>query len=262
MAKEIVDSCNCEFGYELISVIPYAYWLYLGGKLEGTISGKGSEPFYYFSPDHKINPEPRTWYNTPKMTTPNSDIHKPVLDLSRFVIPPYKERFKNDKYHFDLIVYNRYNNEWPGVPELNRPINFFSLEFLRDLFRSFKGKILYINISGLPDLYDNAPPLLFYDYPLCWEFQNVTVIHDLKEDFNTAQLMAMANCKLFLTTNGGGAILSSFFGGKNIIYTNPQKIGDRIYPKENQTNDYGYYPLFSGAEIINVHSYKDIFKEL
>ena len=36
----IINSFNIEFGYELIAVIPYAYYLFKQGKLEKTISGK------------------------------------------------------------------------------------------------------------------------------------------------------------------------------------------------------------------------------
>ena len=62
----IVNSYNQEFGYELLSAIPHAYDLYLKGKLTQTISGKGSEPLYYFSPKHITNKEPRSWFNTDK----------------------------------------------------------------------------------------------------------------------------------------------------------------------------------------------------
>ena len=42
----IVNSENVEFGYEMISVIPYAYYLHTISKLTETISGIGSEPIY------------------------------------------------------------------------------------------------------------------------------------------------------------------------------------------------------------------------
>lgn len=255
----IVNSFNPEFGYEMISVVPYAYYLYTKGQLEKTISGIGSQPFYYFSPCHEINPEPRSWYNVEKMTTPNAWIHKPELDLREFTPPPYREKYANDLYHFDLVVYNRYNNEWPGVPELNRPINFFSIFFLYRLFQHFRGRILYLNIQGKPELYDNAPALPFADRELCDQFPNVTHIDELGSDYNLIQLQAFSNCKLFLTMNGGGCILASFFGGRNIIYTNPQTVGDRIYPRENMTGDFAYYHHLGGSEIINVHSYDEIF---
>lgn len=258
----IVNSFNPEFGYEMISTIPYAYYLHTIGKLTKTISGIGSNPFYYFSPSHEINPKPRSWYNVVKMTTPNRDIHKSALDTSQFYPPPYKIIFGNKKYFFNLVVYNRWNDEWPGVPELNRPINFFSIELLREIFENFEGRILYCNIRGNPNLYDDAPALPFPDIELVAEFPDVVHINDLEEDFNLAQLMAFSNCPLFLTMNGGGCILASYFGGKNIIYTNPQKVRERIYPREDQTNDFDYYHLFGGSEIIHVNTYDDIKKNI
>ena len=256
-----VNSQNPEFGYELISTIPYCYYLHTIGMLKETVSGIGSELFYYFSPRHTINPEPRSWYNVEKMTTPNKWIHGP-LDTSQFYPPPYKIIFGNRKYYFDLVIYNRYNNEWPGERRLNRPLNFFSIELLTEIFDNFEGRILYCNIHGQKELYDDAPALDFPDRELVEQYDNVTHIDDLEESYNLAQLMAFANCPLFLTTNGGGCILASYFGGKNIIYTNPQKIGNRVYPREDQTNDFSYYHLFGGSEIVHVHTYEEIKKQL
>jgi len=36
----------------------------------------------------------------------------------------------------------------------------------------------------------------------------------------------------------------------------------RIYPRENETNDFGYYHLFGGSKIVNVHNYNAILNEL
>ena len=83
-------------------------------------------------------------------------------------------------------------------------------------------------------------------------------VYDL--DYNTCQLMVFANCQNFLTMNGGAAILASYFGGRNVIYTKPFQLGMRIYPYENQTGDFGYYHLFGGSEIKNVHTYENILK--
>ena len=261
LAKVTVNSFNCEFGYELISVIPYAYYLFSKGRLKGTISGRGSEPFYYFSPHHTINPAERSWSNHKFMNTPNRHIHRPKLNTKEFKPPPYKQIYANKKYHFDLVIYNRFNNEWPGIGELNKPLNYFDDKLLDHIFTKFKGKILYCNVDGEPSLYDDAPPKKgLNDYEVCMAHKNVTIIHDLEEDYNTAQLMAFANCPLFLTMNGGGCILASYFGGKNVIYTNPQQARGRTFPRENETGDFSYYYLFGGSSIVNVHSYDAIKK--
>ncbi len=258
--KITVNSFNVEFGYELISTVPYAYYLFTKDQLAGTISGKGSEALYYFSPNHIINPAPRDWANIRKMTTLNHWIHKPTLDTSQFCPPPYKQFYANDKYHFDLVIYNRYNKEWPGVPELNRPINFFSLDLLKSIFEKFKGKILYCNVDGKRELQDKAHAIPLGDWDLIKKYPRVTSIHDLEEDYNLAQMLVFSNCPLFLTTNGGGAILASYFGGTNVIYTNPVTVKGKVYARENETGDFGYYPLFGGSKIINVHDDKSILK--
>lgn len=247
-----VNSHNPEFGYELISVIPYAYWLYEKGMLEKTISGFDSEPLYYFSPEHEINPEKRSWYNHPKLETPNRHIHRRSLDTRKFKAPPYREAFSGH-YNFDIVVCNRYCNEWTAVKELNKPINYFDLDFLDRLFNDNKNKsIAYLNIHGYDKHYDHSGCLDLGDYEFCQNYPNVTHIKELVNgSLNKAQLKVMASASEFYTLNGGYAILASYFGGVNYIYTNPVKIGDRIRPREVETGDFEYYPLFGGSTIVH-----------
>ena len=190
----IVNSKNIEFGYELISVLPYAYHLHSIGKLDKTISGMDTECLYYFSPDHKINKAQRSWYNTPDVKTPNIDIHKHFLNKDEFLPPPLKEKYKNKKFKFEkepIIICNRHNVEW-GV----KPINYFNIPTLKKLFKLLQDKyqVVYINIDGRKELYDNAPPIKLKDYQLLKEFPKVLNIHELhkkkkKISFNTLQLM-------------------------------------------------------------------------
>ena len=44
---EKVDSYNIEFGYELLSALPYAYELSLKGELESTRSGIDRKTTFY-----------------------------------------------------------------------------------------------------------------------------------------------------------------------------------------------------------------------
>jgi hypothetical protein len=247
-----VNSHNNEFGYELISVIPYAYWLHEKGMLQKTISGFDTEPLYYFSPNHEINPEPRSWHNINKLDTPNKHIHRRTLDTRQFMPPPYKKIYSGH-YDFDIVVCNRYYNEWTAVPELNKPINYFDLDFLSELFtRNSNKNIAYLNVHGFKNHYDHAGCLDLGDYEFCSQFGNVTHIKDLVEDsLNETQLKVMASANKFYTLNGGYAILASYFGGTNYIYTNPVTINGRVRPREVETGDFEYYHLFGGSEIIH-----------
>jgi hypothetical protein len=259
----IVNSENIEFGYELISILPYAYYLNDLGVLEKTISGNDTECFYFFSPNHEINTEQRSWYNTRKCKTPNLKIHRNKLDLTNFLVPPLKEYWskkipKKLKCLFDkeiVIICNRHNTEWG-----KRPINYFNLDTLRKMFELLQDKyqVIYINIEGRPELYDNAPPESFGDFDLLKEYPKVINIHELHKQFdklsyNTFQLMLFCLCSKFITSNGGYAILSSYFGGENIIlskYGNPQaqEIG------ENVNSYYRWYNIFGGQRCIHVEN--------
>lgn len=252
----IVNSENIEFGYELISHIPYANYLASKGQLTKTISGNDTECLYFFSPKHEINPEPRSWYNTSKCNTPNIRIHKPYLDKSQFLAPDYKKQYANDRFKYQkelVIICNRHNVEWS-----TKPINFFDLPTLRKMFELLQDKyqVVYINIEGRKELYDNAPPETLGDFDLLKEYSKVINIHDLhsknKElSFNTLQLMLFANCQKFITMNGGHALLAAYFGGENLImskYGNPQakELSEAV------NSFYRWYHEFSGQRCIHV----------
>lgn len=260
----IINSFNCEFGYELIAVVPYAYWLYENHQLRGTISGTDSKCLYYFSPSHEINPSRRSWYygestalaELIKQGVPNAWIHRSELDTRKWIPPPYKKAYANDwaklpKEH--IVIYNRYNNEW--AERIDSPVNYFDLELLERLFRLFKNySVIYVNVDGHEELYDHSNPIKMQDRELCAEY-GVTHIDDLIErhpglTYNQVQMYYFANTKKFITMNGGGGILASYFGGENIIYTK--------YCKELEYGDFNYYPLLGGSKIKVVNTYEDI----
>ena len=259
----IVNSHNIEFGYELISALPYAYYLHSKGMLKKTISAVDTECLYYFSPNHEINKEPRSWYNTPKaVKIPNIDIHKPFLKKEQFLAPPLKKQYANKKYRFKketVIICNRHNLEWGKAP-----INYFNLDTLKQMFEMLQDKyqIVYINVEGRKELYDNAPPMRLGDYDLLKKYPKVINIHDLKKDnknisFNTLQLMLFANCKKYITMNGGHSILAAYFGGENIImskYGTPQT--REINPGNNSF--YRWYHEFGNQRIKHVPNEKKL----
>jgi len=262
----IVDSGNIEFGYELISGIPYANYLASKGLLTKTISAKGSEPFYFFSPNHEINTNPRSWHNTSKVNLPNIKIHKDYLDKSQFIAPDFKKQYANDLFKFDketIIICNRHNIEWNI-----KPINFFSLASLEKMFQLLQDKyqVIYINIEGQKELYDNAPPIELGDFELLKKYPKVINIHDLHKannylSFNELQLMLFANCEKFITMNGGHAILASYFGGENIIMSKRGTTqAKEIHHSVNSF--YRWYHEISGQRVIHVDNEIELLKRI
>jgi hypothetical protein len=257
-----VTSHNTELGYELIATLPYAFWLHRNGQLEGTQSAIGSEAFYYFSPDHRIDPSPRDFAHTVDAAReiPNMWIHKPMLDLSKWEPPPYRDHYAKRAITFDkpsVVIYNRYNKEWD-----RDPINYFDLPVLRDLFDALLPcyDIVYFNVRGQESLEDNAHSMDLGDFEMIRsEYPQVRIIHDLvmehEEDYNTVQLRVFAGCRKFITMNGAPSILASYFGGENIIYTRKCR---EIDPHTNSF--YNWYHLFGGSDIAVVHSYHDLLR--
>lgn len=262
----IVNSQNIEFGYELISIIPYANYLASRGELEETISGNDTECLYYFSPKHTINPEKRDWNRTKFVNYPNIKIHKPYLDKEKFLLPDYKKQYANERFKFDkelLIICNRKNIEW-----LKKPINFFDEPTLKEMFDLLQDRyqVVYINIEGRQELYDDGTPIKMNDYEIIKHYPKCINIHELHKanndlTFNQMQLMLFANCQKYITMNGGHAILSAFFGGENIIlskYGEPQ--AREIHPSNNEY--YRWYHELGGQRVVHVPNEKELIDRI
>jgi hypothetical protein len=252
-----VDSHNIEFGYELLSALPYAYELHLKGELEETRSGVDTEPLYYFSKNHVINPEKRSWFNTQKAREdglPYTFIHN--TEQPKRVFPPYAEHFKNKKYKFKkptLCICNRYNVEWSY-----KPINYFDEEILDWMFYNLKDKyeIVYFPVSIPEELQDNFHSMELKDIEVAKK-HNVKIFTELREgkSWNETMLKVFANCEHFITMNGGYSIMASLFHGTNIIYSKPGK----PEAKEIKAGSFWHwYPNLNNVRTLHVESYDDL----
>ena len=181
MEKKSVNS-NCpEFGYELLSSVPYAYNLYLKGELEETISAFDTSCLYFFSPKHVETDCKRSWDNMNKLCStnfPNIGIHRKDLDWNLFSPPPFKEHYKNKAITFEketIVIFNRYNYEW-GRP----PINYLDLPTLEKLFSMLEDKyqVVYINIKGHKKYYDGVDPLELGDEDILKRHPKIISIND------------------------------------------------------------------------------------
>ena len=87
---------RCEFGYELLLILPYAYYLHKHDKLESTTSTMYTKELYYFSKDHTEKYTTRDYKIYDNI--PNKTLHTKNFDYSMYLPPPYKEVFKNDEF--------------------------------------------------------------------------------------------------------------------------------------------------------------------
>jgi hypothetical protein len=251
---EEVNSQLVEFGYELVSVIPYAYFLSKSGDLIKTTSGKDTTCLYYFSPDHVEVGAKRSWNNMRLLDVPNKNIHVPTLDTKKWIPPPYKIIYESSwkTLTFDLVVSNKYCTEWG-----REPVNYLDLPTLDRIFSSGK-RILYNRLID-PALEDHAEIREFKDHELASSYDNVTTIQKVMKDtgyrYNECQLRAYANCDRFISVQGGNSIMCSYFGGRNIIYA---VRGSELHVKSYEN----WYNKLSGAKIIVVNSYNDLLKSV
>lgn len=213
---------------ELLTSIPYAYWLYTEGKLKETSSAHDTKCFYYFSPKHQ-----EIWTNRVhicgmsgryRTKTPIVDVHTMQAEAldHMWAMPPYKEKYKNDLFVFDkpiLVISNKHNNEW------GMPLHFLDYGALETLICMLKGhyQIVYNRPVERDIPFDENLPLEWYDFDeVIAKYPEVITMQKLKnvskESFNTTQLMVYANCDRFISTSGGNSVLCSLFGGINLIY--------------------------------------------
>jgi len=265
MERKIVDSYNVEFGYELIAVLPYAYYLHRNGLLKETISGFDTGSFYYFSPKHTINPKQRHWDNYKKALIesgiPNIKIHTPYLNTTEWLPPKLKDKYFIAGYRLGknvVVISNKRNIEWG-----EEPINTFSIDDLKQIFDIFKNYTIVYNDTSLlinNDTYDDTVGQLgipgIRDFLNCYS-NIVTVDHLCKHwglTYNKMQLMLYPHVDLFISMQGGSSIFASYYGTKNIIFA---KEG-----RELECGSYNnWYHLLGGSKIIHVDSVNKLLYE-
>ena len=262
--NEYTLSYNGEFGYELISVLPYAYWLHKQGKKVHTISGKDSKALYYFSDSHQESFDKRH-YVIPKHV-PVSNIHVRWLNTLLWRPPPLKEMYQNNRFIFDkpiLILCNKYNTEWG-----NPPITFLSVEMLDKIMThlSPKFQIIYCR-PGSTEITDDGSQINdLKDHEFIRQnHPNVKLIQDLHKEnkdlsFNMLQLMCFSNANHFITVQGGYSIFCSYFKGTNIVYgaRSKKRTADEIVYKAYDR----WYHKFSGSKVNYCDSYDKVITEL
>lgn len=264
MKEGKVVNSNCpEFGYELLSALPYAYNLYLKGELKETISGFDTSCLYFFSPKHTETNCQRSWDNMKKLwdtNFPNINIHRSNLDWDLFSPPPLKEYYIDKSINFEkekIIIFNRFNKEWGGPP-----INYLNLNTLDKLFTLLSNdyQVIYINLNKGDEYFDGAKPLFLNDDSILEKHPKVLTIYDVLTQnpgltYNEVQLRLFSNCTKYISSNGGQLILSAYFGGENIIFSK------KCRELESNVNSfYRWYHKLGDGVFQHVNNYEDLIQ--
>jgi hypothetical protein len=222
-----------EFAFELLAVIPYAYWLHTQGRLDFTVSTADTRSLYYFSPAHAERAVPRNY--VPITEYPLGErggirydrkAFPETLDTERWLPPPYKSVYADERFRWPretCIVCNKYSDEqylW-----YRGPANFIDTETLLTLIGRLRTRfqVIYVRpraadiVNDHQRIHDSDDiEAVTHAYP------DVRTIQQLQEEhpelgYNELQLRLFAGCERFVSVLGGSSYLASYFGGRNIV---------------------------------------------
>ena len=188
-----------------------------------------------------------------------------VLDYRQWTPPSYKEHFKSDK--FDslkpyVVINNNYNIEFGNdITESRRYFDLSTLSYIFWYLQDSGYNVIYKrpnNTEFAPDQNEIATLQNGYefkeitdqgiisDYQLCEYYENVYNINDwMSDSYNEFQLECFSGAEGFITTNGGGGILCSYFQKPVLFYVpHGKELRPGYLTKENS-----YVKKLSNAEI-------------
>ena len=283
----MIVKTNPEFGVELALTMPYVYSLHKQGKLDTVITSKGMKPFYYFCDDVReefnyrtidnaaagLNDIPNNWIHGI-----NPELEPGVLNYEEWEVPPYREHYENKNYDMGKMVFisNKYN-----VEHGHKPFGYFDIKCLYDMFTYLTSKgyeVIYkrpLNIEfpidqnemgsvqmGLDIRADVSEVGNISDRDLPKYFDRVHLFDDLVDefDYNTTQMMIMANTDYFISPCGGNTVLSCLWDRPVITYITqgkelrPNYFGENSYFQK--LSNQNCIPVFDVIDDINGMTYE------
>jgi hypothetical protein len=283
----MIVKTNPEFGVELALTMPYVYSLHKQGKLNTVITSKGMKPFYYFCDDVReefnyrtidnaaagLNDIPNNWIHGI-----NPELEPGVLNYEEWEVPPYREHYENKNYDMGKMVFisNKYN-----VEHGHKPFGYFDIKCLYDMFTYLTSKgyeVIYkrpLNIEfpidqnemgsvqmGLDIRADVSEVGNISDRDLPKYFDRVHLFDDLVDefDYNTTQMMIMANTDYFISPCGGNTVLSCLWDRPVITYITqgkelrPNYFGENSYFQK--LSNQNCIPVFDVIDDINGKTYE------
>ena len=217
--SSIVDSQGCEFGYEMFYHVPYAHHLALQGRLEATVSCKGTRCFYFFSPDHREQYSSRRFI--PQFHSIDQVPHARP-DLSRWQPPDFRGHYRHRlEFGFrkpPLLIFNKFNVEWD-----HPPINFFSRHFLANVVDLLQAQYTIVYLRPTTHIIHDHMPIGEMDEKDELRRLGVVLGEELYEQhsqvsFNEFQLCLLAASDFRISVQGGAAYLNAMFPGRLMLF--------------------------------------------
>ena len=192
-----------------------------------------------------------------------------VLDYRKWSPPPYKDYYQTDEFNHlkpYIVVNSNYNVEYGN--DITKSMRYIDIKTLHEIFNYLTDKgynVIYkrpnnteftldqnemITLSGRYMLTPNVRGIgVITDYDLCNYYDKVINLNLLKKDYtysyNELQLKLFSSADGFISTNGGGGFLCSYFR-KPIIFYVPH--GKELRPGY-LTKSNSYVKKLSNADI-------------
>jgi len=248
-----------EFGFILMYYLPKAYALFEKGLLSSTESRLGTEPLFYFSPNHTETDKHDGTLFSEQLNC--YSFNNPRFTNEMWTPPKLKEYFKNDELLFDkpiLTIHNKNSIEWQrGL------FNYFDADTLDKLIDMFKTdyQIIYIkpfyeNSNMTKDTLQKTVDI--GDNRILDKHKEVLTIEELfnkgdYKSYNELQFKILANSEHHISP-AGDCVIPAYFGGDLLIYN---------HPNCNSTNrgvwkTGSWLKLLSGANIYGFNDYNQL----
>ena len=192
-----------------------------------------------------------------------------VLDYSKWTPPPYVDYYQTDEFNHlkpYVVINSNYNVEYGN--DITKSLRYFDIKTLYDIFNYLTDKgyhVIYkrpnnteftldqnevVTLSGKFILTANVQGAgVISDYDLCTYYDKVINLNLLKKDYtysyNELQMKLFSGADGFISTNGGGGFLCSYFK-KPVLFYIPH--GKELRPGY-MTNSNSYVKKLSNANI-------------
>ncbi|MDP9176536.1 MAG: hypothetical protein M3O61_02545 [Gemmatimonadota bacterium] len=258
-----------EFAFELLAVIPYAYWLHKQGRLEFTVSTGDTRALYYFSPCHEDREVTRSYVPITEYPVGvrgavryDRKAFPSSLDTARWLPPPYKSVYDDGRFRWAreaVIVCNKYSDErylWHRAPA-----NFIDTGTLLKLIGKLRSRfqVIYVRPRSRDIVNDHQTIYESGDIDAVTSaFPDVLTIQQLRGEhpdlgFNELQLRLFAACRRFVSVLGGSSYLASYFGGTNVVFARRGwEVASGAYER--------WFGRFSGARVIPAGSPRELLE--
>ncbi len=259
------------------------------------------EKYTHRTMDHKTSglvDLPNTWihHNSEKLTGKSLDELSTeeqtevngVLDYSQWTPPPYAKHYQTDEFNHlkpYIVVNSNYNVEYGN--DITESLRYFDIKILYEIFNYLTNKgyhVIYKRPDNTEFILDQNEMMtrsgnfkltanvqgagVISDYDLCNYYDKVINLNLLKNDYtysyNVLQMKLFSGANGFISTNGGGGFLCSYFK-KPVLFYIPH--GKELRPGY-MTKSNSYVKKLSNANIHvvldegNVNDYSKLIEKM